>query len=458
MAHRVMQPEWLREGTLEDQTTEGAWNYPTVWYDEEQKIWFGLYGGTVPHSYSGDTGFFIKSQVLMLAESDDGIHWRKARSAKKQEGQTGTNVVYTGAPAAAQTSRIETPENTPGKYRIDGGPVYIDRRETDPGRRFKYLHRYFDEQGNARERMAVSPDGIHWNTEELPWGNEVLLHCPCPVFYNSGREEYTIVNWFQVHDRRIVFRRTKDWRHVSEPELVLQADTEDKALAETYAMPVFPYEDMYIGFLWMFRPDPFEINKNRLYGSMECYLTYSYHGNHFQRASHEPFLPRNSRGEHAGGGIFPSSMVVTQQDIRIYSGGCKGEMFRNQDLVDAALLTHRLRKDGFVCLEAQGRGKVLTKALRLEKQPWFAVNVKAPYGTLRARLLDASGEPVRGFSYEDFQGFTGDETDYRLSWNKRELLELAGEIVFLELEIRNGELYAVEGAFQVVGANDFIYQ
>lgn len=452
MIRRLGKPNWVHEATLEDDITEGAWNYPTVWHDTKKDQWCALYGGAAPHSFASSVGFFLRTQILLYARSGDGVHWEKPDLTHETPsiGRLRPNQVFCS----------DIPINSRGKGgpRIDGGPVYYDQQEPENDRRLKYLYRYIDDSGRSEERLVISPDGIKWKWEELPWGREFQFHSPVAIFFNRHSNSYFISNRFSLHDRRIVFRETKDFKSINKPELILQSDPEDPPLSETYAMLVFPYEGMYIGLLWILHTNPAEITLNRLYGFIDCSLTYSYYGKVFNRAFHEAFIPRNIKGEHGGGCIFPSSMVCCSKDIRIYSGGSKAEMFRNQGLSDAGLLLHTLRKDGFVYLESNAiAGRIITKGV-VFKEDDLRLNICAPYGRVRIQILELSGKPIDGLTFMDSVPFTGDEIDYRPCWkNGKGIKQLIGKPVFLEIEIAEGSIYAIRGELDLVGPGLEIY-
>lgn len=455
MVRRLGKPKWVPEATLEDDLTEGTWNFPTVWYDKESGLWHGIYLGAAPHSVyevPGHQNIFNRTQVLLYAQSSDGIHWEKPDLTKetKERSRLRPNQVFSG--------NISINPNIEGGPRIDGGPVYYDEHESDPERRLKYLYFFSGEMApgevygaKSEQRIATSPDGIHWRVEDLTWGTR-KLDSPIGMFYNKHRDSYVITNRPNTGDRRVTFIATKDFKNFTPRELVIHPDSEDPPLVQFYGMLVFPYEDMYIGLLWRLHTDPAEIDIVKIFGPMDCSLTYSYNGWVFNRAFHKPFIAPNERGEHGGGCIYVASMVCTDNEIRFYSGGSKAEHFRNQELKDAALMLHTLRKDGFVYLESYAtRGRVITKALVFKKDD-LRLNVSVPYGGVRAQILDEKGKPIEGFRYQDSIPFFGDEIEYKPQWkNGRSLKTVLGKPVYLEIEVTEGQLYAIRGEFDCVG-------
>lgn len=435
MNRKMGTPVLCKESILEDVKTEGVWNYPTVWKDITTGKWVAIYGGCAPFSYDERAGFCIKTVELYRATSEDGIHWKSDCE----------NPVF--------SREIDLGMDEPGLSRIDGGPVFYDEKERNEHKRLKLLYRFFDTNGVPEERIAYSLNGKTWKTEKLACGNEKLFHSPSSIFYNEKEGKYYISNWFHVHDRRIVFYGTRDFKSVEEPLLILQADGEDECTAETYALIVIPYEDMYIGLLWMFHGDAGETKLNRLMGYMDCQLVYSYNGKIFQRICHRPFIARSRQGEHGGGSVFPTSVVEDKNHIYIYGSGSKGEMFRYQEEKDAALLRYSLRKDGFAYLATESTGDICTKALRFYGEKLY-LNVCAPYGVIKVRILNEDGKEMEGMSYEECTYKCIDLIEWTPVWiSNKTVNSLKGQVVFLEIEITNGELYAIRGDFDVLGAN-----
>lgn len=241
-------------------------------------------------------------------------------------------------------------------------------------------------------------------------------------------------------------------------DMIIDSNTDmvssaDKCLGIYFAKKKELDEDMYIGLLWMFHGDAGETKLNRLMGYMDCQLVYSYNGKIFQRICHRPFIARSRQGEHGGGSVFPTSVVEDKNHIYIYGSGSKGEMFRYQEEKDAALLRYSLRKDGFAYLATESTGDICTKALRFYGEKLY-LNVCAPYGVIKVRILNEDGKEMEGMSYEECTYKCIDLIEWTPVWiSNKTVNSLKGQVVFLEIEITNGELYAIRGDFDVLGAN-----
>ena len=115
-------------------------------------------------------------------------------------------------------------------------------------------------------------------------------------------------------------------------------------------MPTFPYEGMFVGLLWLMYGDPLEVGLLKRNGPIDSQLTYSYDGVSFNRTYRAPFVERNPRGEEGGGCIYPTSMAMrtTAGTSSFIPAVRLGEHYKDTDQLAAALLVHKLRRDGFM--------------------------------------------------------------------------------------------------------------
>lgn len=454
---RLNQPELVRDGILEDDNTEGTWNFPTVWFDENEGIWKAIYIGVIENrSITGVSNYYrtkrdetieMRSQVLFYAESEDGIEWRKP-TIENELSDISRNAVFAGEEFSGHI--VDDPEAW-----IEGGPVYYDPRETDPQKRVKFIYTLKDgRESKNPQRLATSPDGREWTIEseiDLGVGQADALKS---VFYRSETDSYVIGHRTTPLDRRVFFSETDSFSEFDGPELVISPDPEDPSLVQFYGMPVFEYGERYVGLLWRFHADPAEIGK-KVFGKMDCALTYSEDGKRFKRLTHDAFVPVSETGEHGSGCVYVGSMNETEDEIRFYAGGSKEEHFRNQGLTDAALLPYRLRKDGFVSLKPNTSwGEIVTKPLDFDGTS-LSINVNAKHGEVQAQLVDMRGEPIEGYSYDDATEFSGDSLEWTPRWGSKEITEdVTDGPVNLAVKLREAELYSVRGSFEMLAGYD----
>ena len=421
----VGQPVPVSEGTFRDPFLDVQWGYPSVFWDEEHGNWRCLYQGRLSDAASRT------QHAAVVIESDDGIHWR-------------LNDVSTLAP---DIERSFPHQVLPLAGFSEWGPCYFDEYD-DKSRRIKGF--------GSPSNLYVSPDGFRWTLQDgvkwHPWGIDPAVS----AFWNKYRNSYVIAARPVAGDRRIAVYETEDWVSYTSPELALQADALDTPAAEVYGMPVFPYEDMFVGLLWIFHTTPLvRSNPGKFhYGKVDCQLAYSYDGKHFSRGLREPFFENPPPGEYGSGCIYPSSLVRLdrEQKLRIYSSSTKlqhAQVFLLDNPQDHdALLLHELRSDGFVYLESQrGPGSLITRILYYSGGE-LSLNAEVPYGKLLVQITDVDGDPIEGYSFRDCLPITGDSTSFQPKWkNTKTLSALSGQAVRIEIELTNGRLYAVRGDF-----------
>lgn len=73
------------------------------------------------------------------------------------------------------------------------------------------------------------------------------------------------------------------------------------------------------------------------------------------------------------------------------------------------------RRHGFVSLDAEDRGCVGTKPLRMGA-PTQVINADAGRGRLRVALFEVDGRPISGYSLEECRPLTADTTRWTACW------------------------------------------
>lgn len=452
---------WRSEGTYEDPTCDYLGMWPMVWRDEPSGKWRMLYIVT---------GFPLS---LMAAESDDGMHWHPMDrpDIKPPGGKLSANHLFT----------VE---------RANGGPIYHDPVATD-GRPFKfyciqrggpaaarakldpnsYFHEIVAGEGvkpyMADQVLAASADGLHWELDETARWGEPPWHPDPPVacYWSPHRGKHVMVTRPGWGDRRIAVQTSDDALRWEDLELIMQPDPLDPPQVQLYGMPVIPYEGQYVGLLWMahFSSSHRLARFNQLWGSIDCQLTYSFDGEHFQRGIREPFVPLNEPGQPGSGVVYPTCMIEHEGELRIYSAAtpdlhhqyAKTQFERKGKNPPSAIILHTLRKDGFTYLESRGNwGSLTTKPLTL-LGPGLRLNVAAPYGEVRFQATDLSSRPLKGMTFDECVPVCeADSLDWEICWKEKSTADLVGQVFRLEMVLRNARVYAVRGAYHFLDALD----
>ena len=452
-------PQWQPDGTFVDPLMYGHNSWPTVYRDEKSGRWRMLYS------------ISWKPYQLMLAESDDGIRWRPCPQAEVQPpGQKlAPHHLFTLEDGSAGGVYLDPQAGDGLPFKVfahESGEPVLKRALADPRHRW---HKIAAKEGQKRymhdELTVVSRDGLHWEARhDMNWGLPDW-HPEPPIFgfYDAQRRRHAMTVRPGWGDRRVCLQTTADFRDWSGPELLFQPDALDVALIQHYGMPVFRAAGAYVGLLWIFHCSDFGPVRsfNQFQGPIDVQLAYSFDGRHFFRGKREAFIPLNPAGEHGCAGIQSSSLVETDDEIRIYSGAGKvphgmsrlTKNGRQRELFATTL--HTLRKDGFMFLQSQGDwGEFLSKPLTLLDDK-LTVNAQAKFGEIRYQLTDLESRPVEGFSFDDCLPLQeADALAQPLAWRTGNLRDVLNKVVRLEVQLRNAQLFAFHGNFHFLDAQD----
>jgi hypothetical protein len=426
----IGRPQLHPEATFADPHLNVSWGYPSVFRDTESGVWRCLYQGWD----------FDRTRLYpVVAESEDGIKWHTPDLS-----------------SIHLLDRAYPHQVLPVAEFSEWNPCYYDERAIPSERLKGFVFRQADSRAHPKSYLWVSPDGLHWQCLD---GVRWQIDTPDPVtsaFWNKSRSKYVLTTRPSLNDRRIAVVETADWRMFSEPELSLEADALDTPLAQTYAMPVFPYENDYVGLLWIFHVS-LEVKGQSplkyLGGKVDCQLTYSRNGWHFERGLREVFIPNTDPGTPGAGCIQPSCMILDGDTIRIYGSASAHE---HGILVpgDGALVLHTLRRDGFTYLESVGGpGVIGTRPLFWQGNSSIEFNVSAPDGEARVQITDSKGDVLPGYSFEQCVPFSRDEIRWEPRWKDRPPLRgLPQRTLRVEVLLDDARLYAIRGDFKVLTA------
>lgn len=458
LEHRQGRPRWRADSVYTANVADGLASWPTVYRDADSGTW------RMFHSSEW------KPYALHVAESDDGLHFRPrpVPDAKPEGGQKSPNHVFTLPHGSAGAVYVDPAATDGFRFRAfahqQQEPV-AERAAKTPGHRW---HAIAKAEGTKRyltdELTLVSRDGLYWEARfDRGWGLPDW-HPEPPIFgfYNRHQKRHAMTVRPGWGDRRVCLQSTADFRKWSGPEMLVSPDPQD-GLVEHYGMPVFPHGKGYVGLLWVFHCETAVSPKgfNRFIGHLDCQLTYSQDGVRFQRGLRESFIARNAMGEPGGGAIQASSLVETDDEIRIYSASSKLEHGRRREgekrgVQDSgAILVHTLRKDGFMYLTDRGYGgEFLSKPLTLLDAD-LTLNARAPFGEVEYQITDMAGHPVEGFTFADCQPLkSADSLRHPLRWKGQPPTVLLNKVARLHVRLRHAEVFAIRGRFHFLDAQD----
>jgi hypothetical protein len=454
-------PQWVPEATYEDPGFDYLACWPAIWRDEQSGLWRMVYP---------IAGFPL---YLMGAESEDGVHWRAMDAPEVAPGgeKVAPNHLFTIAGSNGGPVYVDpiASDGRPFKlYCIQrGGPV-ADRARLDPDAAF---HEIVTGEGvkpwMAEARVATSADGLNWRLEDgASWGQPGWHPDPCTcAYYVQGLGKHMMTTRPGWGDRRLVTVSSDDALTWGPPELILQPDPVDPPGTQFYGMPVFRYENTYVGFLFMSHFDnalPLE-RFNQLWGYCDSQLTYSFDGVHWQRGLRETFVGVNEPGLPASGVIYPTRVFEVDGQLRIYSASTrdlhhqygKSQYLPKGEVPPSAIVMHTLRKDGFMYLASRGNWAAFTTKPLVLLEPELKVNALAPHGEVLFQLTDLTSQPIEGYTFDRCIPLReGDELGFDIRWRDQDLSSLVNRAVRLQVRFRHARIHAFRGSFHFADALD----
>lgn len=334
------------------------------------------------------------------------------------------------------------------------GWVYKDVRAKKE-ERYKLFYCRYAENLRISDELYVSPDLFSWTKIDTTWntqGSEPGIGCA----YSEKLKKYVITCRPHWADRRVCTVTTEDFRTFSPVIHTLQTDSMDEPMTEAYGMPIFEYDNYHIGLMWKyFRPNGGESVQvgNQLInnlGRMYPELTYSFNGLHYMRSLRDPFIEQTNPMLPYYGCLFANVLLETDEDIRIFAAASQGEHGKFREKGTGSIVSFKLKKDRFICLESRGVGNLRTRNLLINGPISINASCAEP---MKFRLLDSKMQVVEGFDFDDCDTFTGDSCDHVLTWRGKDTSSLKGRSLKLEISSTVSRLYAIKGDFTVLAFN-----
>ncbi len=392
---------------------------------------------------------YAKSLYWSYFESADGTQWTAPElNLVEMDGSTKNNVIRAeDGVALGGVSVVEVaPRLRPrGRYAMFYSATLEKPR---PGQTHGMEH-----------RVAWSEDGLRWKDQpENPVlrGRSDTFNM---IVYNKERDVFMLycrpsVNANQI--RRVAYSESRDLITWTQPKTIVFPDEAD-TVSMFYSMVVVPYHGMYLGFLqnfYFYSDNPTDAAATRLgpkTHQLDIELAWSRDGITWDRHPKRPiFLPTGLPGQFDSGMVSMQQAIIEDESgISLYYDGTPAlhvaEEVKTRKGTGLGLL--RLRKDGFVSLDAQKEGYVLTKPLLIPGGKLHINAQTAPDGFIRVALRRGDGvndgDWIDGWTYDQGRQFQGDSTDAILSWKDGQSLEaLKGRSVRLHFWMNKAKLYS----------------
>lgn len=345
-------PEKAPENPLlpSDQPWENATNnyYPNVTWDAEEQSWKLWYKDVLADkdviakmdapSTVHDVGWY-----LLYANSKDGLAWKKpALGLHKFDGSSDNNIVARDCPNVG---------------------VFKDLHDPDASRRYKMVY----DTGLGKPHACFSADGIHWSAPQDMIGFSAKQgDTHNNAFYDTRSGKYLWFTKMYLGERLVSRLESTDFLNWKSSGVVLRSTLDEGKATQTYALTVFPYAGIYLGYVMMYHLD-----NNRV---VDVELAWSPDSITWQRVQPgTAFLPLGAKGSYDSGCIYAQAGPPVQQDgkLMIYYGGSPTIHLGWKR--GASLCLARLREDGFASYQAEDTSKP---------------------AILTTRLLRASGKPI----------------------------------------------------------------
>jgi hypothetical protein len=418
-------------------------NNPVLVADQPWEGLVYLYGTVLPNE-SG-TGYRMWYHTLrpsdtnndgsleLYATSTDGIHWTKPiLNLRSWHGSTANNMYFTRPTTGGMTSVMQTPW------------------DPDPAKLYKLMS--FDTGGYFG---AWSADGIHItdapDNPVFTGGSDVGQFCWDPhTQLFRGYVKNAWYDWNGLKRRAVALTTTTNVTSWPQESLILWPDAYDDRWVPAgtiqrthfYGLSAFPYESMYIGFLWIFRATDVD---GYYIGPCFVELISSRDGIHWVReeGTRPPLLPLGPDGAWDDGMVFTARAPVVEGDtIKIWYGGFDQVHGTSLTKTIGSIGLATLRKDGFASLDAGATpGNLLTKPLTGAGGS-LQVNYRAVGGSLKAEVLDDNDNILSGYSQAECVALTGDGVSQLVTWTAHPELPSGMARLRLRFVLQNAALYS----------------
>ena len=368
---------------------------------------------------------------VCYATSKDGTRWQKPAL----DVEPGSNVVF--------------------RKMRDSTSVLLDLEEEDPTRRYKLFRYYHDGRQKWLQSVYFSPDGIHWNEATRP---QPVRGDRSTVFYNPFRKVwvYNLREYIAFGGMNYPMRCRRYWESA---DVLTGADrTEEKAplwigadkldpqrpelnvQPQLYNLDCVAYESLMLGLFSIWPGQPTNRPKPNYIA-----VGFSRDGFHWDRPTHQPFIPVSERKGAWNWGNVQSAggcCLVVGDKLHFYVSGRAGvEGSSSSGVSSTGLAT--LRRDGFASMDADAVGGTLTTRPVSFRGKHLFVNADAKGGALQVEVLNTDGQVINPFTCANSTRIRADKTLQPVTWGRRaDLSILAGKPVRFRFHLRGGRLYS----------------
>jgi hypothetical protein len=386
-----------------------------------------------------------EAEVTCVAESDDGVTWRKPKLGLVEIGDSRENNVI-----LAQRH-----------FCHNFSPLLDTNPAAPPAQRYKALAGTMDTGLVA----FVSADGLRWEKlQEKP----VLAKdaVPYPYMFDSQNvacwspAEGRYVAFFRVFSdkiRRICRAESDDfvtWRNVTLMEY-RGADGGETPIEHLYTSQTHPYfraPHLYVALAARFMPgrqvltdeqaQAIQVHPKYFKDTSDAVFMTSRGGHFYDRTFMGAFIrPRIGAQNWVSRSTYPALNVVQ-------TGPAEMSAYVNEAYAQPAahLRRYSLRLDGFASLHAPYEGGEMVSKPFVFKGSRLLINFStSAAGGVRIEMQDDAGAPIPGFALSDSVETIGNEIERPARWKKGEdVSALAGRPVRLRFVMKDADVFALQ--------------
>ncbi|MDI6827944.1 MAG: hypothetical protein QME62_05615 [Armatimonadota bacterium] len=250
--------------------------------------------------------------------------------------------------------------------------------------------------------VCFSPDGLRWRMHfppVLPLDGDCHSLSVDPVnkcFLMTTRSHQHMNlcrRWNRQWKRHIALSKSRDLFHWTPMQTVLEADENDPDDTHLYLMYIIPYGHAYLGQLLVFNTNEMVLHEQ---------LALSRDLERWQRVGNRmPLLERGPEGSWDSKHVALTNNPPHPEGdkMRFWYAGASAPHYQAGY---GALGTGTLRRDGFVCWEAETKeGIITTIPMKPIGPTWILLNVDASKGEVLVEITDVDGNPIEGCKKDD---------------------------------------------------------
>ena len=378
------------------------------------------------------------NEVTCVAESEDGIHWKKPELGLYEiRGSKKNNVVL---------ARHRACHN------------FAPFLDTNPNAKKTERYKALGGTGKPGLIAFTSPDGIHWKEVQVtPVLTEGWFDSQNVSFWSPSEKCYLCYfRVFKDRIRRISRSTSTDFIHWSKPVLMeYRHDGGTAPIEHLYTSQTHPYfraPHLYVSTAARFMPgrqvlsddEAKKINVHPKYfkDTSDSILQTTRGGKYYDRTFLSSFIaPGIGAKNWVSRTNYPALNVVQ-------TGQTEMSIYVNQDYAQstAHLRRYSMRLDGFASARAEySGGELLTKPFLFSGKKLSINFSTSAAGGIRIELQSADGKPLSGWTLNESREQIGNEIERIVSWKAgNDLSKLAGKPVRLRFVMKDADIFAFQ--------------